>query len=108
MSQPILKRVSFASLPLYLLDESGRQLLAEVIQTTSVIESRGQLTLAEKQTPINPAGEHYGKPEESSYKYEPEFAFMKPATDVVLIGSAYPRWPGDTEVNVSLHVGPVH
>ena len=98
---------SFAFAPLFLVEEEGHPLLIPTIKATYPISDCGRLTPSEKQVPINPAGELYGKPEESSYKYEPEFAFVKPATDVVLIGSAYPRRPGDTEVNVSLHVGPV-
>ncbi|WP_281255421.1 DUF2169 domain-containing protein [Cystobacter ferrugineus] len=51
------------------------------------------------------SGESWGKPGESSYKYEPEGAFIKPATDVALIGHAYaprgilPRhwWPSRWE-----------
>ena len=35
---------------------------------------------------VSLAGQLWGEPGKSSYKYEPECAFIKPATDVVLIG----------------------
>src|SRR5271169_4490971 len=98
---PYLFETAFTS------DEEGQPLLVPVIKATYRIGEEAQLTLAEKQVPVNPAGQYWGKPEESSYKYEPEVAFIKPATDVVLIGSAYARRPGDTEVNAGLYVGPV-
>ena len=63
--------------------------------------------MAEEQVPVNFAGEHWGDPETTSYKYEPEVAFIKPATDVVLIGHAYAPHPGLKEVNVALRVGPM-
>jgi hypothetical protein len=103
----INNKTSLAFETTFAANEEGSPLLVTVVKATYLINDHGQPTLAEKQRPINPVGEFYGKPEESSYQYEPEFAFMKPATDVVLIGSAYPRRPGDTEVNVSLHVGPM-
>ena len=43
----------------------------------------------------------------SSYKYEPEIALFKPATDVVLIGHAHPPGGGATQVDVGIKVGPV-
>ena len=57
--------------------------------------------------PVNVRGEYWGDPEMSSYKYEPETAFIKPATDIVLIGHAYAPKPRVTEVDVSLRVGPM-
>jgi hypothetical protein len=39
--------------------------------------------------------------------YEPEVAFIKPATDIVLIGHAHAPEMGVTEMDVSLSVGPV-
>src|SRR5262249_8119313 len=62
-------------------------------------------SLAEEQIPVNPAGEAYGDPAESSYRYEPECAFAKPATDVVLVGSAVAPKPGTTEMVVAFQVG---
>jgi hypothetical protein len=103
----IQNHLPFEFAVLHLADENGAPVAVGLIQGTYSIAPE-TLSLSEKQLPINLAGQCYRNPEDSSYKYEPAFAFMKPATDVALIGSAYPRRPGDTEVNVSLSVGPVH
>ncbi len=92
--------------PLFLADEEMRPLLVLVVKATYVI-GRDGLTLAEEQSPVNVAGEYWGVPEESSYRYEPECAFIKPATDVVLVGHAHALAPGTTEMLAALQVGPV-
>ncbi|MFY0529564.1 DUF2169 family type VI secretion system accessory protein [Archangium gephyra] len=92
--------------PLFLADEEMRPLLTLVVKATYVI-GRDGLTLAEEQVPVNVAGEYWGVPEESSYRYEPECAFIKPATDVVLVGHAHAPARGTTEVLAALQVGPV-
>src|SRR5437016_2718537 len=89
----------FAFEALFLADEEGRPLLVPVVKATYEIAARG-LTLAEEQIPLNPAGDAYGDPAESSYRYEPECAFVKPATDVVLVGSACAPRSGTTEMLV--------
>jgi hypothetical protein len=87
-------------------DEDGRPLLALVVKATYDIHGE-DLRLAPKQVPVNLEGEPRGEPGESSYKYEPECAFTKPATDVVLLGHAYPPHKGATESLVVLQVGPL-
>jgi hypothetical protein len=57
--------------------------------------------MAEKQIPVNLAGEYWEDPDNSSYKYEPDAAFVKPSADMVLIGHAYPSRPGAAESLVS-------
>lgn len=57
--------------------------------------------------PVSWGGIPWGEPGESSYRYEPECAFIKPATDVVLIGHAHAQQQGATEVLVALQVGPL-
>ncbi|HVG63075.1 MAG TPA: DUF2169 domain-containing protein, partial [Hyalangium sp.] len=96
----------FAAEPLALADEAGRPLLVLVIKATYEVDRKG-LRLAEEQAPVNIEGEHWGKPEESSYKYEPECAFIKMGTDVVLIGHAHAPASGTTELLVALQVGPL-
>jgi hypothetical protein len=96
----------FAFEPLFVADEEGRPLLVPLVKATYAIGARG-LSLAEEQLAVNPAGEPYGDPAESSYRYEPECAFAKPATDVVLVASATAPRPGTTEMLVGFQVGPV-
>jgi hypothetical protein len=96
----------FAFEGLFLADEESRPLLVPVVKATYAIGPRG-MALAPKQLPVLPGGQFWGDPEKSSYKYEPDIAFVKPATDVVLIGHAYPTRAGATEVEVSFEVGPI-
>jgi hypothetical protein len=86
-------------------DEGGCPLLVPIIKASYAIERDGSLAVAQKQMPVTFAGQLYGKPGTSSYKYEPECAFMKPATDVALIGAAHAPAAGATEVYVSLRAG---
>lgn len=107
MAQPdIDNRTPFLAEMLFLMDEQGRPLLVPVVKATFVM-TEGKLPLCEEQEPVNTAGESWGEPESSSFKYEPECAFAKVATDVVLIGHAQAPSPQSTEVRVSLRVGPL-
>lgn len=87
-------------------DEDGRPHVLLLAKATYDLGTTG-LVLAEQQVPVNWGGEAWGKPGESSDKYEPECAFIKPATDVVLIGHAHAGQKEATEVQVSLQVGPL-
>ena len=97
----------FAFEAAFAFDEEGRQLLVPIIKATYAIQNNESVGIAEKQVPVSLSGEYWGKPEESSYRYEPEVAFIKPSTDVVLIGSAYAQKVGSTQVDVGLYVGPL-
>jgi hypothetical protein len=109
MGHPAIENNSpFAFEVLFLVDEELRPLVVPVIKGTFDIVS-GQCRRAEKQLPVNVSGESWGEdPETSSYRYEPEVAFFKPATDVVLVGQAHAPRRGTTEMDVRLTVGPLH
>lgn len=100
----IENQTPFELAPLFIADENGRPLLTTVVKATFAIVG-ASIKVADEQLPVNLSGEHYGDPDTSSYKYEPETAFIKPATDVVLIGSAYPQRSNDRQVDVTLKVG---
>jgi hypothetical protein len=102
----ITNQTPFAFEPLALADEEMRPLLVLVVKATYALTDEG-LRLAEEQVPVHVGGMHWGKPEESSYRYEPECAFTKLATDVVLIGHAWAPKQNTRELLVSLRVGPV-
>src|SRR4029453_9736517 len=94
MSHPAIKNNTlFAFEPLFLVNEEGRPLFTSIIKATYCIQEGTRLSLAEKQVPVNVAGEYWGEPERSSYKCEPETGFIKTATDIVLIGHAYAPKP---------------
>ncbi|HEY8211360.1 MAG TPA: DUF2169 domain-containing protein [Myxococcaceae bacterium] len=106
MGQPAIENATkLAVEPVFASDEEGRPLLVPMVKATFTI-GEGELALAEEQVKVAVAGEPWGKPGESSYKYEPEAVPPKLATDVALIGHAYaPK--GATEVVVALQVGPL-
>ena len=91
---------------LFLADERGVPLCVPIVKATFDIGPEAELTIAPEQLPINVGGTPRGDPEASSYIYEPETAFFKPATDVVLIGHAHGA-PDATEVLTGIRVGPV-
>lgn len=65
-------------------------------------------TLAEEQPPPVLAPEHFGKPGESSLRYDSDLLAIKPNTDVLLHGSAHaPRGRPSPMVEVMLHVGSI-
>jgi hypothetical protein len=88
-------------------DEDGRLLYVPVVKATYALQPDGSLKIAEKQLPVNVGGELWGEPGISSYKYEPECAFTKAATDMVLIGHAHAGPESATEVFVRLRAGPL-
>ncbi|MGH8620724.1 MAG: DUF2169 family type VI secretion system accessory protein [Burkholderiales bacterium] len=87
-------------------DAHGADALFTVVKGTFALGDRP--AVAREQVPLTPTDEYYGKPGQSSIKQPSDVCLEKPATDVLLIGSAYA--PGDrpaTELEVSLAVGPV-
>jgi len=87
--------------PLFSQSEDGKPLVVPIIASTFNILSN-RLVPADKQPDVKLAGEYWGKPGESSLKWEPQTAFTKLATDVVLIGHAFSA--GQPSVDVTLGV----
>ncbi len=105
----VANKTSYAFEPLQLLDEEAHPILTVLFKGTFAIGPNGDCRLAAEQAPVTLTGEAFGEdPASSSLKYEPEVAFFKPATDVVMNGHAYAPRVGTTEMVVSLSVGPVH
>jgi hypothetical protein len=103
----IVNSTPFAFEPVFIADEDLRPVVVTVVKATFDFDLRGALSLAEEQVPVNLAGELSTDAPVSSYKYEPEIALFKPATDVVLIGHAHPPGGGATQVDVGIRAGPV-
>lgn len=89
-----------------LADETGSPIVVSAIKGTWQIAS-GALHLLEQQQGLNVAGQTNGDEPDASYRIEPETAFFKPSTDVVLVGHAYCRAGSNPEIEVGLKVGPV-
>jgi hypothetical protein len=106
MGHPLIDNLTpYAFEAAYSADEGGRPLFVPIVKGTYQLAEDGSVGLASSQKPVSLTGELYGKPGESSYKFEPEYAFFKPATDVVLIGYAHARNGGATETRVRLRAG---
>ena len=100
-------RTPFAFEAVYLTDEEGRPVLVSIVRASFDLRASG-LRLAATQQPVPLGGETWGADSAtSSYRYEPEVAFVKPATDLVLIGHAHAPRHGVTEVDVGFQVGRV-
>jgi hypothetical protein len=69
-------------------DAAGIDTLYVVVKATFALNS-GKPRVAETQCPVVPGDEHWGEPGKSSVKYAGEAHLLKPATDVVLVGSGY-------------------
>lgn len=97
----------FAAAVFTAIDKEAQEHLVLVLKATYEISPEGALALAEEQEPPLPAEEFYGEPGESSVRREAELTPPKPATDVVLLGSAVAPRPGTRQMDVSVRVGPV-
>ncbi|MEZ6117693.1 MAG: DUF2169 domain-containing protein [Pirellulaceae bacterium] len=91
----------------FAMDQDGRPLFVLIAKRTFHILNQSSLALAPTQQEVNLAGEFWGDAGVSSYKYEPEFAFFKPSTDVVLLGHGCAQNSRDRFVDVSIRVGDV-
>jgi hypothetical protein len=93
--------------PLFLADTEGQPLFVPLLKATYSIGEDQTLEIAQEQQPVSIGGEYWGPPATSSCKLAPEGVVLKPSTDVVLIGFAYPAQLGDTETTVGIQVGPI-
>jgi hypothetical protein len=103
----VINESSFAYESLHVQDERGVPVFVPLVQATYAILEVGRLGLLKQQPPINVAGEWHGDPATSSLRREPEIAFTKLTTDVVLRGHAYPSRHGGCEGEVGIRVGSV-
>lgn len=106
MGHPTIhNRTPFYLDTLYVTDENHRPLIVPVMKATFDLQPDGRVTRALEQNPLCPEGEYYGDPSHSSYRYEPEVAFIKPNTDVVVIGDIVAPHDNCTQLLVDIQVG---
>jgi hypothetical protein len=91
--------------PIFIADEELRPVVVTVIKATYAFDLNGGIALAEEQAPVNVPGEPWSDAPVSSYKYEPEVALCKLATDIVLIGHAQAPGRGKSQVDVGIKIG---
>src|SRR5262249_20185936 len=87
-------------------DPEGNYLLAVLLKRSYRIVPDGPCVRAEADRPLLGGDKHHGDPLNSTVKFEADFLPYKPATDVVLNGSAYaPGGRPQRELLASLEVG---
>lgn len=101
-------KTRLACTPVYGLDEAGRPVVAAVVKGTFQINDNGTLSYADKQVPVNLEGKYYAQPECSSYIHEPETAFIKLSTDVIVHGYAQTGKTPAPVLPVDIRVGGLH
>jgi hypothetical protein len=85
-------------------NEKGVDTLYIMVKATFAIGT--QWTLAEKQAPLQQGDEYWGEPAKSSVRFSSDYHIGKPATDILMVGSACA--PGQRPVrqmDVGLQVG---
>lgn len=103
----LVNRTPFAAARTVVSDREGRDVLVTVVKCTYALGKSGQLEPAEKQFPVQAADDFHGEPGESSVRWESDLAVYKPATDVVVLGHAYPPRRPEPQVQVALRIGPL-
>lgn len=103
----LVNHTGFAFEAQLLTDEEGVPQFVTCVQAVYTLGPGGALQLIEPQPPVLLGGKWRGDPATTSLVSEPQIAFIKPATDVVLIGHALPTSADRTEGLVGLRVGPL-
>lgn len=103
----LVNRTPFAAERTVVSDREGRDVLLTVVKCTYALGPSGRLEPAEKQRPMQPADAFHGEPGESSVRWESDLAVYKPATDVVVLGHAWPPRVPEPQVQVALRIGPL-
>lgn len=108
MHAEVVNKTGFALATTFALDEESRPLCVAILKATFSIVNGRDVVLAERQAEPSIAGELFGDDAEtSSYKLEPDIAFVKPGVDCVLVGHAYAPRADATHVDVAFRVGAV-
>lgn len=104
----LLNRTPLVAERSFVRDRNGAEVLLVVVKATFDIAEGGALTLAAKQEPIHQVPIFAGDPASSSLLYETDFYLDKPATDVVVHGTAYGRGGEPTvALEATVRVGPL-
>ncbi|MFN8179151.1 MAG: DUF2169 domain-containing protein [bacterium] len=89
------------------LDRTGAERLIVVLRAEFVIGEGGALDVAPPGDPLRGGDVFYGDPPLTSIAGEAELGATKPATDVLLFGSAVAPRPGTRAMEVRFRVGPI-
>ena len=102
----IVNPTPFATAPAAVTDLDGADYLVVMLKATYALDGQGGMAPADEQREVQLADTFVGEEGASSVAYASDLAIGKTSTDVVLMGAAYPREPGDREGEVGVQVGP--
>jgi hypothetical protein len=103
----VRNRTGYAFDAVALADEEGLPQYVPLVQARYEVAADGALRLLPQQPPPDIGGQCYGDPEVSSVRIEPQMAYRKLATDVVLLGHAHAAAMPRTQGQVGISVGPL-
>lgn len=90
-------------------DSNGVHEWLVAVKGTFEIDSDGSVSLADEQMPPLLLPEYHGEAGTSSLRYDADVVAMKPATDVILNGTAYaPKGIPSTDFSISLRVHDIY
>jgi len=92
--------------PLLAVDNGGMETLLVVVKATYALGD-GEARLADKQEAIRMGDEFHGEPGKTSVRFGGETSLHKPATDVILVGSAFSPGRKERVVDVGLQAGKI-
>lgn len=87
-------------------DLDGVECAYVIVKASFAIKIDGPV-LAEQQVPLIATDVYWGEPHQTSLRFPGEFSLPKPATDILLLGSAVAPRENTRVAEVSLKVGPV-
>ncbi len=103
----LINKTQFIAERIVLQDREGRELLVVIIKCTFALKGNSSPVLAEEQLPIQKEDTHYGKPGESSVRYESDLAPYKLGTDIILNGHGYAPRGKARSATVAVKVGSI-
>jgi len=103
----VRNRTSFAYESLLVSDEEAVPQFVSLVQGCYGISKEGRAVLLDEQPAPVIGGEWYGDPASSSMRLEPQIAFWKPGTDVVMLGYAHAPGGAASRMQVGIRVGPM-
>lgn len=90
-----------------ILDKDGTEGRVAVLKATFSLGDHGLITIAEQQESVQFIDTYLNEPATSSTLFESDGAWFKPATDIVVIGSAFAPEGGATTFTARIDFGPL-
>jgi hypothetical protein len=101
-------RTPYAAQSSWIQDKDANKIWIVAVKATFDIRPDGSTRLSDQQLPVLRIGEPHGEPGQSSLAFEADLLWLKPGTDVLVHGRAWPARGGVAEaLEVQLRLGPI-